>query len=1225
MSYLTSDIRTTEQLIALLSEEASPQEKTDSMMPTHYLEDTLTVFRRDNIYLSVDVPTFRAWIAAICKENHLSRIIYLFDEFSDFIDLNGGHMKTFEDVTETPDVNRFYLVPVTHKELRAYLGEKAQEVSRANERFYFRDLQMPNDIAFKLAKSAMREADDDATRKKWAEEKDMLWRTVRDVADKFTDPPESEAYVSHNSFWNILPIHPMAGFLLKFLAESARSNQRSIFEFLKGSADGREFQEFIQAGGPAIPAKQFLTVDYLWKYFMEHEELGQNPEIANIRMEYKRIHEREFSNYPDDNGEIRVLKTVLLFCLLSRLMTTQHDRLRPTVENVCLSFWGDGAISDPKQLLRILQEKHCFAIVDGNLDLYASTVGGEELNAKTEELKGKFQEVAEKLLERIEKDRKTSYSDGLSVGRFSIKVSDASNVNMTSLSTQDREPFSANLDKDNGSCCLWFAVAKNQEQQRQIPQRAESLLTQLRGHRVIICSFPAVTFCQDNIQRWDDYVSLWAQYELENSKAKDHYQDNMDKIVKKWWETLERASEIDMRYYDNARGVVQCERVSWIKLKKALREYMSRNLPYCPDALTTQLTAYGVSGLKSWALAGVRFASSARYEAQLIANLKAQGISEERDWFVHHPEHPFGKIHALFQDEYSRTVERGENSGNFSVREFVTVLQRAPYGLRCNGLSAFSVGFCLRDTLSGNCQWTNGQIMKPLEEGTLAEIIESAISPPKKQNDQEKFICQLSKEHLAFAEQAGRIFLLSASSEPTPEATIDQISKAIEKISHKVPLWALAEYIRHTAPEEQTLYEVLNRLCVALRTSSKGNTEDRAAAVSFVGNAILQDENLVARGSAYMKTDIFLSAFRWYVNQSDPKLHALAEEIGDASCQYCERILEKAASTSGWLYNRLDISGFIAEVYTAYQFVQLAKDIFRFDGYATFAEVLQKMRDRFRSACLPYALITDKYPALLRFYQLIENSTQENQLYDELRSNSDILRKLYRERESGAVIAIVREETGESRMSDEDLRGVILKCGSSERFDTRMDLTAYRNLFLATVEESERATTAREMLEEWKRISGSATPASWAEETGLPGWTVIAKVSERNDILKSLFYPENSSIKALKQNLETLRRLSTVSIPDCQKAFLRKLVPAKYEKLGINLSHLLSYLTKEYGSDANQWPENADIDAFVRSCYEGEFAPRIVRRLTEIDAERLKAKLIELAKRNPDIGLHFLE
>ena len=125
--------------------------------------------------------------------------------------------------------------------------------------------------------------------------------------------------------------------------------------------------------------------------------------------------------------------------------------------------------------------------------------------------------------------------------------------------------------------------------------------------------------------------------------------------------------------------------------------------------------------------------------------------------------------------------------------------------------------------------------------------------------------------------------------------------------------------------------------------------------------------------------------------------------------------------------------------------------------------------------------------------------------------------------------------------------------------------------------------------------------------------------------MRTLVHPENASTQALKRNLETLRTLSAVSIEDCQKAFLRKAIPDKYAKLEIKLSHLLSYLAKKYGSDSNQWTENPDIDAFVRSCYEGEFAPRIVRRLTETDAEHLKVKLIDLAKRNPDIGLQFLE
>lgn len=144
MKSLKADVKSINMLVSLLQEESSFH----ANVPTHYLEDVQAVLHRDNIYLNIDVPTFRKWIQDILKANNLHRIIYIFDEFSEFIDENSSQLKTFEDVTEAPDINHFYLVPVTHKEPAAFLGENAPGAKRARDRFYFRDLRMPNDIAF---------------------------------------------------------------------------------------------------------------------------------------------------------------------------------------------------------------------------------------------------------------------------------------------------------------------------------------------------------------------------------------------------------------------------------------------------------------------------------------------------------------------------------------------------------------------------------------------------------------------------------------------------------------------------------------------------------------------------------------------------------------------------------------------------------------------------------------------------------------------------------------------------------------------------------------------------------------------------------------------------------------------------------------------------------------------------------------------------------------------
>ena len=408
---------------------------------------------QQSIIVEVNVPTFRKWIQDVLKANNLHRIIYIFDEFSEFVDENSSQLKTFEDVTEAPDINHFYLVPVTHKEPVAFLGENAPGAKRARDRFYFRDLRMPNDIAFKLAGHAMKE--NEGMKQEWKNEKDKLWSSISTVVDRFDDPETSAAYVSRESFYNILPIHPMAAFLLKFLAEHARSNQRSIFEYLKGSADGREFQEFVAKGGPSISSAQFLTPDYLWKYFMERSDAGQSREITDIKLEYDRIVSREFRNYGDEQAEIRVLKTVMLFSLLSRLASDGHKRLLPTVENVELSFRGDGTIMDVRSILtELANEHHCFSIVDGNIDLYSSTIGGKELEDKVKDCMGKFHELLHEKCER-EFDAHTRNSRaGFSGNRFDIRVSDESHTTLANISPATRDKFSQNLAKDDGSICL---------------------------------------------------------------------------------------------------------------------------------------------------------------------------------------------------------------------------------------------------------------------------------------------------------------------------------------------------------------------------------------------------------------------------------------------------------------------------------------------------------------------------------------------------------------------------------------------------------------------------------------------------------------------------------------------------------------------------------------------------------------------------------------------------
>lgn len=1211
MKSLKGDICSVPQL-----EEKLRQENMGST-PTHFLEDVQAVFHRDDIYLNINVPTFRAWISAICTANHLSRIIYIFDEFSDFIDANSGTLKTFEEVTEAPANNHFYLVPVTHKELSAFYGENSPGANKAKDRFYFRNLQMPNDIAFRLAAHAMKPLDAE----KWDQEKKELWNSVVSVVDQFRDLETSEAYVSRQSFYDILPIHPMAAFLLKFLAESARSNQRSIFEYLKGSADGREFQDFIATGGPAVFHRQFLTVDYLWKYFMEREDSGQSKEIVAIRMEYDRIRAREFGHYSDEQPEIRVLKTVLLFSLLSRLNPNGHDRLRPTVENVELSFRGDGVVMDVLGILRDLAEnRHCFSIAGGNIDLYATTVGSDDLEKKKNELSSQFHELlSEKCRAEMEAQTKTVRAK-FSSGRFDIRVSDGTHTALTNLNTATREKYSSGLGRDDGSVCLWFVVAKNRTEQMQLQEKEARLLENLRGHRIVMVSFPDITFCEKDIKLWDEYVGLYAQYLLENKiEAKNQIKASFERIEKAWTDRLKASNTtLDIRYYDTAAGAIQAERLTWPQINAFLHRYTKSVLDACPDLLTEQITVFGNKALKAWALAGLRFSASAP-QSQLIGSLKSQGISQDDAWFTANPTHLFGKIRALLEKKYANTVGKG---GQLSLRKAYLELRRAPYGMRYNGLSAFTLGFCTRWLLEKNCQWTNGQLNRPLDDETLAEIIEATVS---EKTGNEKWICRLSKEDKTFAERAGELFGLPPAVGATPNDTLRAISGRVEETSCRVPLWVLAHYIRAVHPEHEPAAIVIDALCTALKISSKGNKEEFNAAISDVGGALLRHSDLIATVASYTKESVYISAFRHYVDSANPELASLAVRVEDLSHGYCDMILNQAVSTTGWLWNPLDISALIAAVHDAYRFMELARRFLGLAGYASYGEILSLLERKMATAGFPLAMVGEKYPAIAKLIEMLQGDRNAHTLLEAMEDGAAVLDALYNDPEKKLALAMIAERLGDGKLDRDDLLDLVTQLPLEPDYHAGLSTEKYLALLRRLLDQNVRNTLIRQIGQEWKRISGFSTFDDWSFDTKLPAWTVLAETSNGRELLQLLRAPQNYSNEALRQAQAELEVLSSVTISRCQTVFLQTVVPEKYRKLKIDLASLLRYLGQQCGSDPNRWPEHPEIGAFIRAQYRDVFAPEVVRNLKDMDAATLKKTLLQLVKTDPDIGLRFLE
>ena len=496
LSHLNAGIKTADALEKKLR---------DANQEAGLVSDAMCVMEARKIYLDSSAEEFLAWVDASLNANGLSKLVYIWDEFSAFIDHNRTALKTLEQLAEAAQQGRFYFVPVTHTDISSYVAAGSESAKKANDRFTFKQLEMPNETALKLAADAFVVKPEKAA--EWTKERDELWHSVNGVAENYMIV--RNAGIDAADFKGILPLHPMAAFLLKHLSVAIGSNQRSMFEFL----DGEEFRAFIEKGGLEVPGHQFLTVDHLWRYFVERDDLGTGQAVQEARAEYAR---REQDLQPDER---RVFKSVLLFGLIEQIQGKGHPLLSATVENIQRSFEGDGALQGIDSILNNLVQKHCFAIVNGRCERFRDRLDTKEIEEKKAALDGKFGDLVLKDTEAelVKLLRGVNYG-----GRFDVRAAGINGLSASSI--QKRESFGANGNR----VLVQLILARDEQEQLRIPEKAIELAKQFKDHRMLFVTLPEVTFCRNNAKAWKEFTDYYARLALaSDSVSKKVFMSNV--------------------------------------------------------------------------------------------------------------------------------------------------------------------------------------------------------------------------------------------------------------------------------------------------------------------------------------------------------------------------------------------------------------------------------------------------------------------------------------------------------------------------------------------------------------------------------------------------------------------------------------------------------------------------------------------------------------------------
>lgn len=1210
LAHLTSDIKSAAELKKRLA---------NKDLVSGLLSDVMTVLHARSIYLNLSAANLVKWVKDALAANGIPKLVFIWDEFSTYLERN-NELKTFEEIAEAAQEGQFFFMPVTHMNLTAYMAAGSDSAKKANDRFKFCQLDMPTNTALLLAADAIK-----VTNAAWDDERDKLWHDIQGVVQSYMVNHDQDCQANPTAFKGILPIHPMAAFVLKFLSTVVGSNQRSMFNYLKGEVGTSEFQTFIAEGGPDITGMQFLTVDYLWRYFIERSDLGLIRDVNDVKAEFA-------AKAQGLTGvEQRVFKTVLLYSLLGRLTNNIGNALiQPTVENIVRSFEGDGYINNVKSILEDLQKKHCFSIINGRCETFHAAGDNEDLQKKIAQYELQFNEqflvpkAQPKLASKV-----NTFKD-----RLHFEVRAATPDKALAVCQKQKDQFG----EDGNKVLLQFILAKDQEQQLTVGQRAKELAKQMKDFRMLFVVVPELHFCSLKLTNWKEYVEQLAHKELAvDQAARTNYETQLKLMDGEWLNKLVNNSQKLQVIQPNPNGgEPYVEDRQWNTLEDLLKKYLATSFEFFLDSFS----GYNVSsmqegghGLQAWAKAGIDRATAQGAMKNVWLAFDRNGITADDAWFAANPSHPLVKLREFCKSRLNNALNG--STGTCSIRKMLIYLHRAPFGLLYVPYTAFVMGIAMRDWLNNprqQLQWTNGSMSEKLDIGSLSEMIDAAVRDAG--NDaikNEKLICRMSKEEKTFIEKAPAMFGTPHLANATVEATLAEIGNRLETVSDRAPLWVLPDYIDQcNEPSADVLREIVENVCAAEKISSKGDQQERTARVKKVGELVAAHAGVEDVLRKYID-GAFDAAFKNHIDKACPKLPQLAAAVGDTTGQYCKTVKAHFATTASWLWNQQNVDGELGLVCDQYKVVAHMQKLLASSVYMSYADAMERLRKAmYEENKIAIAALAGDYPFLVNFEKLMENANVADGMKEFaalFEAQLESLRALFFDPSHAIQIGVVKKHFAAQigSLGEAELKDLYAKLSPGAK-RTESD---FKQTVLSEIEAYLKTSTATQLAALWQDRTGAATPDAWAAAHRMPVSVLFAEAQDAEAVVRVVAEPSAYQAEVLKAAKARLEKAALVAEDGLAAAFAARFVPAKYAALGLDVAALCAELAAKLPGNPNGWTLQGAafykaVAAFARGQYAAAFRPKAIEKVKTLSDGEVRERLLRLVEENPDVGLKIL-
>lgn len=1152
--------------------------------------------------LNLDVDRLINWLTDIIDQNSI-KIVFVWDQFGDYFDISGGEkVDAFQKLCELVNHKAFYFIPVTHYSGDAYIKDRDAWKS-VSDRFVSAQIRLPDNIAIRLIGHAFDVKS--AAKTNWVQLADVLNSRVNDARSavmketKITDPQEIK---------EIMPLHPMAALVLQNIASAFKSNQRSMFDFIKSSNtdDVKAFQWFIDNKGP-YDDHPLLTVDMLWNFFYEKGREHLTPDIRLILDTFP-----QQQNLRED--EKAVLKAILILQAIDQRLGGTIDLFKATEQNLSYVFEGISDLEGTKSanLAKGLKEKGILMAkpIGGSRYAYAAAVlAGDQV--KIDNLKNDVRS-------------NTSTANLVTAGGLSnvLSLSPALRLRFEyepgtgKIMPVTMSDFTRNINTLRSRATGYkfhavIAFAKDEAEAASFRKLLRTVVLDKQYENIVFIDALSTPLGMEAFEQYVDYAAMAKYYSGNNNVSTRENEDKATHVLDQDWKNRIYNGQFIVYTYANQEGEklgngqgVACTLQTIVTSKFPFVFDYDRNISESQLKMTS---------MKQSARSGIIQSTSG-----VVGGIEKHILSTvwQIDKYWENPalaSYPISKIKI----EIDKRIEQAfASDGQISIGEIYDFLEEK-YGFAPCNLTSFITGFLLKEYGKEAFRYSDSSGgHEPMSAEKLAEMIGNYIVKPSKPT----YIVKMTSEEMAFYELTEKTWKIPEHSCSSPGQAAFAVSKKMREISF--PIWCLKEV------DETGSFDVVQKYIDLVQL--EGNQAHKKAVE--IGKISINKPSLSNSMLALINSENCQRGMREFLyNFEEGNFIALAKEIG-AENSVLDDVRRLFGVKYSCLWDKSTGEDEIRKLLIEYSVVRESNLILTANAHSI-TEAYKEWRERLKFIGISCEALRAKYPVLVKALDvLLKISKQEDVIPEqwkifqvELSTHGILIKEvLTAERQ---VFKDIYEPYLED-LSDDDIADIKskLQTGLFELPKTACNLKVKE-----AADEFRKNQLKSQLNRLWNEKTDTKTPREWSSRYKTP---ILCCVSSAEfDVAKKVFETLNrnmgtdSEIKSAISFLEISNMFNVLKNEEKRNEAFRQDIVGEYCTLLPDLEKIRDTLDR-LSIDPYDWRDNPNVKEKVKKLAEAEYnaggSDKVLKKIEEMNDAQLKQYLKRLVQDSMAVGIEIL-